>query len=110
MNQPVPTLRLPDDEFERVQRAVKGMKQPVEKALVRFVKALDAVVTAPGAAWRQVDDHRTPDLVLAGHAGDVRARSADPTALDDRHAAAGARQVPGQQLAARPAAKHDVVA
>jgi hypothetical protein len=57
----------------------------------------------------QVDDLRAPDLVLAGEAVDVRTGPADPAALDDRHATPGARQVPGQQLAARSAAQHDVL-
>jgi hypothetical protein len=32
-------LELPDDIYERVRRAAKGMKQPVEKALVNIVRA-----------------------------------------------------------------------
>jgi len=31
MSQPQLTLQLPDDVYERVRRAAKGMKQPVEK-------------------------------------------------------------------------------
>jgi hypothetical protein len=39
MSQPVLTVELPDDLYERVRRAAKGMKQPVEKALVNIVRA-----------------------------------------------------------------------
>jgi hypothetical protein len=39
MSQPVLTLELPEDVYERVRRAAKGMKQPVEKALVSIVRA-----------------------------------------------------------------------
>jgi hypothetical protein len=39
MSQPVLTLALPEDVYERVRRAAKGMKQPVEQALVQIVKA-----------------------------------------------------------------------
>src|SRR5260370_232192 len=39
MSQPVLTLELPEDVYERVRRAAKGMKQPVEQALVNIVKA-----------------------------------------------------------------------
>src|SRR5262249_12169693 len=58
---------------------------------------------------QQVGDFRTPDFVLARQAGDVRAGPTDPAALDDHAAALGARHVPGQQLAARAAAKHEVL-
>jgi hypothetical protein len=39
MSQAVVTLKLPEEIYERVRRAAKGMKQPVEKALVSIVKA-----------------------------------------------------------------------
>src|SRR6516165_7199245 len=39
MSQAVLTLELPEDIYERVRRAAKGMKQPVEKALVNIVRA-----------------------------------------------------------------------
>jgi hypothetical protein len=39
MSRPLLTLELPDDIYERVRRAAKGMKQPVEKALVDIVRA-----------------------------------------------------------------------
>jgi hypothetical protein len=39
MSHPVLTLELPEDIYERVRRAARGMKQPVEKALVRIVRA-----------------------------------------------------------------------
>jgi hypothetical protein len=39
MSHPVLTLELPEDVYERVRRAAKGMNQPVEKALVNIVRA-----------------------------------------------------------------------
>jgi hypothetical protein len=39
MSHPVLTLELPEDIYERVRRAAKGMNQPVEKALVNIVRA-----------------------------------------------------------------------
>jgi hypothetical protein len=39
MGHPLLTLELPDDVYERVRRAAKGMNQPVEKALVNIVRA-----------------------------------------------------------------------
>src|SRR5438270_6825467 len=39
MSQAVLTLELPAEVFERVRRTAKGMKQPVETALVTIVKA-----------------------------------------------------------------------
>jgi hypothetical protein len=39
MSQPAVTLDLPEDLYERVRRAAKGMKQPVEQALVKIVRA-----------------------------------------------------------------------
>ena len=49
------------------------------------------------------------DLILGGHAGDVRARAADPPPLDDGRPPPGLRQMPGDQLAARTAAKDEYV-
>jgi hypothetical protein len=39
MSEVVLTLELPEDVLERVRRAARGMKQPVEKALVNIVRA-----------------------------------------------------------------------
>jgi hypothetical protein len=39
MRHPVLNLELPEDIYERVRRAAKGMNQPVEKALVNIVRA-----------------------------------------------------------------------
>lgn len=39
MGRPVLTLELPEDLYERVRRAAKGMNQPVEEALVQIVRA-----------------------------------------------------------------------
>ena len=39
MSQSVLTLVLPEDIYERIRRAAKGMNQPMEKALVNIVRA-----------------------------------------------------------------------
>jgi hypothetical protein len=39
MSRPPLTLELPDDVYERVRRAAKGMNQPIEKTLVDIVRA-----------------------------------------------------------------------
>jgi hypothetical protein len=39
MSQPILTLELPEDVYEHVRRAAKGMNQPLEKALVHIVRA-----------------------------------------------------------------------
>ncbi|MFI5457415.1 MAG: hypothetical protein ACHRXM_18380 [Isosphaerales bacterium] len=39
MSHPVLTLELPEDIYERLRRAAKGMNQPMEKALVNIVRA-----------------------------------------------------------------------
>ena len=39
MSHPVLTLELPEDVYEHVRRAAKGMNQPVEKALASIVRA-----------------------------------------------------------------------
>ena len=44
----------------------------------------------------QMRDLRAPDLVLAGHAGDVGTGAADPPALHDGSPSARSRQMPGQ--------------
>jgi hypothetical protein len=60
MSQPVLRLELPEDIYERVRRAAKGMKQPVEKALVNIVKAampsLDKVPAAYRAELEAMED------------------------------------------------------
>jgi hypothetical protein len=39
MSHPVLKVKLPEDLYERVRRAAKGMNQPVEKALAKIVRA-----------------------------------------------------------------------
>jgi len=39
MSQAVLTLKLPEEIYEQVRRAARGMKQPVETALVNIVRA-----------------------------------------------------------------------
>jgi hypothetical protein len=62
-----------------------------------------------GAMLRQMRDPGAPDLVLAGHAGDVGTRPSDPAALHDGCPAPRLRHMPGQQLAAPSAADDDDV-
>ena len=70
--------------------------------------ATDPVIDAElRGVVHQVGDLRAPDLVLAGQAVDVGAGAADPAALDHGRAAPGSRHVPGQILAALPAAKDE---
>ena|SRR5438105_13165704 len=60
MGRPMLTLQLPDDVYERVRRAAKGMKQPVEKALAHIVTAatpsLDKVPPAYRAELEALED------------------------------------------------------
>jgi hypothetical protein len=46
------TLRLPDEIYEHVRRAAKGMKQPMENALVRIVQAATPSLTKVPAEYR----------------------------------------------------------
>ena len=66
MSQPLLTLRLPDDVYERVSRAAKAMKQPVEKALALIVAAatpsLELVPLAYRAALEAQEDLSDDDL------------------------------------------------
>jgi hypothetical protein len=52
MSQPVLTLKLPEDIYERVRRAAKGMNQPMEKALVNIVRAATPSLEKVPAAYR----------------------------------------------------------
>jgi hypothetical protein len=60
MSQAVLTVALPEDVYERVRRAAKGMKQPVEKVLVNIVRAatpsLDKVPRAYRAELEALED------------------------------------------------------
>ncbi len=66
MSLPVLTLELPDDLYERVRRAAKGMKQPVETALVNIVKAatptLEKVPIEYRAELEDMEDLRDDEL------------------------------------------------
>jgi hypothetical protein len=46
------TLDLPEDIYERVRRTAKGMKQPVEQALVTIVKAATPSLAKVPPAYR----------------------------------------------------------
>jgi hypothetical protein len=52
MSQPLLTLSLPEDVYERVCRAAKGMKQPVETALVSIVRAATPSLEKVPLAYR----------------------------------------------------------
>jgi hypothetical protein len=52
MTRPVLSLELPEDVFERVRRAAKGMNQPVETALVNIVRAATPSLEKVPAAYR----------------------------------------------------------
>jgi hypothetical protein len=46
------TLKLPDDVYRHVRRAAKGMKEPVEKALVKIVAAATPSLAKVPVAFR----------------------------------------------------------
>jgi hypothetical protein len=52
MGHSVLTLELPEDIYERVRRAAKGMNQPVEKALVNIVRAATPSLEKVPAEYR----------------------------------------------------------
>lgn len=52
MSQSVLALHLPADVYERVRRAAKGMNQPIEKALVKIVKAATPSLKSVPLAYR----------------------------------------------------------
>ena len=52
MSQAVLALHLPKDIYERVRRAAKGMKQPIEKALVNIVTAATPSLERVPLAYR----------------------------------------------------------
>ena len=60
MSHPVLTLELPEDVYERVRRAAKGMNQSVEKALADIVRAatpsLEKVPTEYRAELESLED------------------------------------------------------
>src|SRR5260370_31016177 len=55
---------------------------------------------------REIGDPGAPNLVLAGHAGDVGTGTPDPTTFDNRGAPSRSRHIPCQQFAALAAAKN----
>lgn len=66
MSQPVLTLELPEDVYEHVRRAAKGMKQPLEKALISIVRAatpsLEKVPLEYRAALEALEDLSDDEL------------------------------------------------
>jgi hypothetical protein len=52
MSRPVLTLELPEDIYERLRRAAKGMNQPVENALVNIVRAATPSLEKVPAEYR----------------------------------------------------------
>jgi hypothetical protein len=67
MSHPVLTLELPEDVYERVRRAAKGMNQPVEKALADIVRAatpsLEKVPTEYRAELESLEDLGDDELL-----------------------------------------------
>src|SRR5262245_29110085 len=57
----------------------------------------------------EMGDPRARDLVLARHAGDVGTGAADPLAFHDGSPPSGCCHLPGDELAASSAAKHEDV-
>ena len=86
MSHPVLTLELPEDVYERVRRAAKGMNQPVEKALVDIVRAatpsLEKVPADYRAELESMED--LGDDELWGISQSLRARQAAPDATTTR--------------------------
>jgi hypothetical protein len=62
MGRPVLTLELPEDVYEHVRRAARGMNQPVEKALVDIVRAATPSLERVPAEYR-ADLEAMEDLV-----------------------------------------------
>jgi hypothetical protein len=52
MSRTVVTLEMPEDLYERVRRAAKGMNQPLEKALVNIVRAATPSLEEVPAEYR----------------------------------------------------------
>jgi hypothetical protein len=52
MGRPALTLELPEDVYERVSRAARGMNQPMEKALVSIVRAATPSLEKVPAEYR----------------------------------------------------------
>jgi hypothetical protein len=52
VSHPALTLELPEDIYERVRRAAKGMNQPMEKALVNIVRAATPSLEKVPAEYR----------------------------------------------------------
>jgi hypothetical protein len=67
MSHPVLTVELPEDVYERVRRAAKGMNQPVEKALADIVRAatpsLEKVPTEYRAELESLEDLGDDELL-----------------------------------------------
>jgi len=80
MSQPALTLQLPDDVYERVRRTAKGMKQPVEEALVKIVQAatpsLEKVPRAYRAELEAMEDLGDKELaqIAAGRLAPAKER------------------------------------
>ena len=52
MSHPVLHLKLPEDVYERVRRAAKGMNQPVKQALMQIVRAATPSLERVPAEYR----------------------------------------------------------
>jgi hypothetical protein len=78
MSQPALTLKLPEDIYERVRRTAKGMKLPVEQALVAIVRAatpsLEEVPPEYRKALEALEDLDDEDLQHAAEGRLARAK------------------------------------
>ena len=84
MSHPVLTLELPEDVYERVRRAAKGMNQPLEEALVNIVRAatpsLEKVPAEYRAELEGMEDLGDDELWGISRSRSRRPSSADTTA------------------------------
>jgi hypothetical protein len=78
MSQAVLTLDLPDEILERLRRTARGMKQPLEEALVNIVKAatpsLDKVPSEYRVELEAMEDLSDEDLWQVANSGLAPAR------------------------------------
>jgi hypothetical protein len=102
MSQPQLTLQLPDDVYERVRRAAKGMKQPVEKALARIVTAatpsLEKVPLAYRAELETLEDFGDDELWKAAESRLSPAKQRRLTSLLDKNQRSKLRASERQEL------------
>jgi hypothetical protein len=89
MSHPVLTVELPEDVYERVRRAAKGMNQPVEKALADIVRAatpsLEKVPTEYRAELESLEDLGDDELLTISRSRLAPARQRRMQVLLDKN-------------------------